>query len=71
MSDTHLYGRLWGSIIYIPFLHFEICYYQAIDYAIKNKFQIIHHGAYIYIKFTICKFLKIKRSKTFNYLNIF
>ena len=45
MSDTHLYGRLWGSIIYIPFLHFELCYYQAIDYAIKNKFQIVEAGA--------------------------
>ena len=45
MSNNHLYGRLWGSITYIPFLHFELCYYQAIDYAIKNKFQIVEAGA--------------------------
>ena len=44
-SSTHLYGRLWGSLTYIPFLHFELCYYQAIDYAIKNKFQIVEAGA--------------------------
>ena len=36
-SSSHLYGRLWGSIKYIPYLHFELCYYQAINYAIKNK----------------------------------
>jgi len=45
MSKTHLYGRLWGSITYVPFLHFEICYYQAIEYAIMNKIQIVEAGA--------------------------
>ena len=45
LSNTHLYGRLWGSIKYIPFLHFELCYYQAIDYAIKNKLQTVEAGA--------------------------
>jgi len=44
-SNTHLYGRLWGSISYIPFLHFELCYYQAIEYAIKNKLGTVEAGA--------------------------
>ena len=45
ISQTHLYGRLWGSKCNIPFLHFEICYYQAIEYAIKNKLKIVEAGA--------------------------
>ena len=44
-SSSHLYGRLWGTIKYIPYLHFELCYYQAIDYAIKNKIKIVEAGA--------------------------
>jgi predicted N-acyltransferase len=35
-SDT-LFGRHWGAIEHHPFLHFEVCYYQAIDFAIQNK----------------------------------
>ena len=34
-SDT-LYGRYWGRIDERPFLHFEVCYYQAIDFAIER-----------------------------------
>ena len=44
-SSTHLYGRLWGSIKHINYLHFEICYYQAIEYAIKNNIKIVEAGA--------------------------
>lgn len=44
-SDSHLFGRLWGAIKYIPYLHFELCYYQAIDYAIRNKIKIVEAGA--------------------------
>ena len=44
-NKTHLYGRLWGSMCQIPFLHFELCYYQAIDFAIKNKIKIVEAGA--------------------------
>ena len=44
-SSTHLYGRLWGSLKYIPYLHFELCYYQAIEYAIKQKIKIVEAGA--------------------------
>ena len=45
LSKSHLYGRLWGAKYEIPFLHFEICYYQAIDYAIKNNIKIVEAGA--------------------------
>ena len=34
-SDT-LYGRNWGAVEHHPFLHFELCYYQAIDFAIAE-----------------------------------
>ena len=43
-NDT-LYGRNWGSIVNIPFLHFELCYYQAIEYAIDNNIRIVEAGA--------------------------
>ena len=45
LSSSHLYGRLWGSLYNIPYLHFELCYYQAIDYAIENKLKIVEAGA--------------------------
>ena len=34
--DT-LYGRYWGTIDNVPFLHFELCYYQAIEWAIEHR----------------------------------
>jgi predicted N-acyltransferase len=40
-----LYGRNWGSIQDIPFLHFELCYYQAIDYAIAHGLVRVEAGA--------------------------
>jgi len=40
-----LYGRNWGSVEDIPFLHFELCYYQAIDYAIAQKLRRVEAGA--------------------------
>jgi predicted N-acyltransferase len=40
-----LYGRHWGAIEHHPFLHFELCYYQAIDYAIQNKLARVEAGA--------------------------
>ena len=45
LSSTHLYGRLWGAVKHIPYLHFELCYYQAINYAINNKIRIVEAGA--------------------------
>lgn len=43
-NDT-LYGRYWGAIEHHKFLHFEICYYQAIDYAIKHGLKKVEAGA--------------------------
>jgi predicted N-acyltransferase len=43
-SDT-LYGRHWGAIEHHPFLHFEICYYQAIEFAIARKLARVEAGA--------------------------
>ncbi|MDC0217123.1 GNAT family N-acetyltransferase [Pelagibacteraceae bacterium] len=45
LSKTHLYGRLWGSKFEVPYLHFELCYYQAIDYAIANNIKYVEAGA--------------------------
>jgi predicted N-acyltransferase len=38
-GDT-LFGRHWGASEHHPFLHFELCYYQAIDYAIAHKLRV-------------------------------
>lgn len=43
-SDT-LYGRNWGCIEDHPFLHFEVCYHQAIDFAIARKLKTVEAGA--------------------------
>ncbi|MBT4710825.1 MAG: N-acetyltransferase [Alphaproteobacteria bacterium] len=40
-----LYGRYWGCSEYIPALHFEVCYYQAIDFAIKHGLGRVEAGA--------------------------
>ena len=43
-SDT-LFGRHWGCVEHHAFLHFEICYYQAIQYAIERKLKRVEAGA--------------------------
>jgi uncharacterized protein len=40
-----LYGRYWGATQDIPFLHFELCYYQAIDFAIAHGLPRVEAGA--------------------------
>jgi predicted N-acyltransferase len=40
-----LYGRYWGAIEHHPCLHFEVCYYQAIDYAIQHGIARVEAGA--------------------------
>ncbi len=40
-----LYGRYWGAPEHVPFLHFEVCYYQAIDFAIAHGLQRAEAGA--------------------------
>lgn len=39
-----LYGRQWGALVDVPFLHFEVCYYQAIDYAIAHSLKRVEAG---------------------------
>jgi len=41
----HLYGRYWGAVEHVPLLHFECCYYQAIEYAIARKIRVFEGGA--------------------------
>ncbi len=43
-ADT-LYGRYWGATEEVPFLHFELCYYQAIDAAIARGLATVEAGA--------------------------
>ena len=43
-SDT-LYGRYWGCAEEVPFLHFELCYYQAVEWAIDHGLQCVQAGA--------------------------
>lgn len=43
-SDT-IYGRYWGCTQEVPFLHFELCYYQAMDYAIEHGLRLVEAGA--------------------------
>ena len=45
IGSKTLYGRYWGTNEYNPFLHYELCYYQAIDYALKHKLQSVEAGA--------------------------
>ena len=40
-----LYGRYWGALVEKPFLHFELCYYQAIDVAIRLGLSRVEAGA--------------------------
>ena len=40
-----LYGRYWGAIEHHPGLHFEVCYYQAIDFAIAHNLARVEAGA--------------------------
>jgi predicted N-acyltransferase len=43
-ADT-LYGRYWGAVEDVPFLHFELCYYQAIEAAIARGLRTVEAGA--------------------------
>jgi predicted N-acyltransferase len=40
-----LYGRYWGCTEEVPFLHFELCYYQAIEWAIEHGLSSVQAGA--------------------------
>lgn len=45
LGDDTVYGRYWGAVQDAPFLHFEVCYYQAIDFAIRHGFRRVEAGA--------------------------
>jgi predicted N-acyltransferase len=45
IGSRTLFGRHWGAIEHHPFLHFELCYYQAIEYAIAHKLPRVEAGA--------------------------
>ena len=45
IGDDTLYGRNWGCIADFKFLHFELCYYQAIDFAIERGLEWVEAGA--------------------------
>ncbi|HSD91744.1 MAG TPA: GNAT family N-acetyltransferase [Methyloceanibacter sp.] len=45
IGDDTLYGRYWGGIEHHPFLHFEVCYYQAIEFAIQRGLVRVEAGA--------------------------
>ena len=44
-SPDALYGRYWGAVEFVPGLHFEACYYQAIDFAIERRIARVEGGA--------------------------
>jgi predicted N-acyltransferase len=45
LGPDALYGRYWGALVERPFLHFELCYYQAIDAAIERGLVRVEAGA--------------------------
>ena len=45
IGDVALYGRNWGCVEDVPFLHFEVCYYQAIEFAIERGLKRVEAGA--------------------------
>ena len=45
LGHNAIYGRYWGAVEEHPFLHFELCYYQAIDYAIAHGLARVEAGA--------------------------
>lgn len=40
-----IYGRNWGALVDVPFLHFELCYYMAMDFAIAHGLARVEAGA--------------------------
>ena len=44
LDDDKLFGRYWGSLGFFPNLHFELCFYQPIEYCIKNHITYFNAG---------------------------
>jgi uncharacterized protein len=45
VGPNTLYGRYWGTTDEVPFLHFELCYYQAVEWAIDHDLSSVQAGA--------------------------
>lgn len=45
VKNTHFYGRYWGGFKFVQFLHFEACYYKAIEYCIEHGITYMEPGA--------------------------
>ncbi|GGF60430.1 hypothetical protein GCM10007301_20190 [Azorhizobium oxalatiphilum] len=45
IGADRLYGRYWGCIEHHPYLHFEVCYHQAVDFAIARGLKVVEAGA--------------------------
>ncbi len=45
VAGDAIYGRYWGAVEHVPLLHFEACYYQAIEYAIAHGLARFEGGA--------------------------
>jgi predicted N-acyltransferase len=45
IGSEALYGRHWGTVEHRPFLHFELCYYQAVDWALARGLKRVEAGA--------------------------
>jgi len=45
VAGERLFGRYWGAVEHVPLLHFECCYYQAIEYAINERLRVFEGGA--------------------------
>ncbi|MBV1703828.1 MAG: GNAT family N-acetyltransferase, partial [Hyphomicrobiales bacterium] len=45
VGDDALYGRNWGAVEHVPFLHFELCYHQAIEFALERGLKRVEAGA--------------------------
>ena len=44
-DDEKIYGRYWGSKDYVPNLHFELCYYQGINFCLEKGLKVFEAGA--------------------------
>ncbi|MGJ4729153.1 GNAT family N-acetyltransferase [Luteimonas sp. SDU101] len=44
-GDDTLYGRYWGALAQLPGLHFETCYYQGIEYCLREGLRVFEPGA--------------------------
>jgi uncharacterized protein len=44
-TPTTLYGRYWGALRHVPLLHFEVCYYQALEFCIERRIRVFEGGA--------------------------